>query len=334
MVAEADRVAALKRHLRDVLLEARPANGASPELRLRVLSVADARPRSRFAGFAVRVGWAAGSIAAGAAAILVLWFLGTRGVVPIEVPGRGALATPAAFDPTRTGLGIMPTVLPTLQWVPAIIAISAVIVAAWLVVRYRSRRSASGLIGVGLALAVALGAVGISQHPGFVWGSGAYAALIGLGVEQEPAPASGGVTTFYETAEPGGPIGVLVTLTNPGPLPIRLEGLVQPTPVSDFAPRWTALWLVSDPNAIGYPDNLRPFQPIEVAPEGTVDLYLIGRAGSCAIGPTFKVPSRDVGYVSNDRDIELAYSVFGLDRGGLFSLPFGIAEPVLNNCSG
>ncbi len=194
----------------------------------------------------------------------------------------------------------------------------------------------SGLIGVGVALGVALGAVGLSQHPGFEWRGGAYAALRGLEVKADPAPGSGGVTTFYETAEPRGSFVALVTLTNPGPLPIRLEGLAEPTPISDAVPRWTALWLGSDPQTIGGSlDQVRPFQPIDVAAQGTIDLYLVGHAGACAIGPTFSLSSGNVGgYVGGDRDIELAYSVFGLDRAGIFTLPFAVVEPVPNNCTG
>lgn len=332
----ADQELALERHIRDVLVASRPTGGAPLDLRVRVLSIADRAPRSRFARAVLGLGWlAAGSIAATSAVVLLLSVLATRGAAPVETPGSGATPTAVPFDPTRTGIGILSTVPSTLQWIPAIVTITAVVVAVWLIVRYRTRRRASSLIGTVLSLALALGALALSQHPGFVWGGGAYAPLVGLGAKQDPAPGSGGVTTFYETAEPRGAFGVLVTLTNPGPLPIRLEGLVQPAPIGVAGPQWTALWLGSDPDVIaGSLDHVRPFEPIEVAPNGTVDLYLIGRTGACAFGPTFQLSTGVGGYLSIDRDLELAYSVFGLERESVFTLPFAIAEPNSGTCSG
>ena len=337
-MTEPDRFVGLERQLRAVLSEARPSSGASDDLRRRVFAIADAPPRSRLGRFVLTAGWAAAGSVAAAAAVFVLWFLGTRGTAPIDVPGAGASAPPSTFEPTRTGLGILTTVVPTLQLVPAMVTLSAIAVAIWLVVRYRSRRRRSGLMGAVAAVAVALGAVAFSQHPGFEWRGGSYAAALGLSVQADPAPGSGGVTTFYETAEPRGPYAVLVTLTNPGPLPIRLEGLVQPAPDGYIGPRWVALWLATGPDGspgAGALTDARPFEPVEVAANGTVDLYLVGRAGSCAFGPTFSLGTSDVGgYVGGDRQIELAYSVFGLDRGGVFTLPFAVIEPVPNNCSG
>jgi hypothetical protein len=175
------------------------------------------------------------------------------------------------------------------------------------------------------------GAFGLSSVPGFEFGS-EWVAIQGLDVQAEAPRGSNGPGVYYVTAEPGGHFVVAFTVQNPGPLPIRLGGLVETLTPTTQAPRWTALWYTEYPGGIPGPLAASPFQPVEVAPGGSVVLYAVGRASPCAVGSAFALAdAANVGLAGRDNP-RLAYSVLGLSGISEIQLPFVVAAPTRPNC--
>lgn len=323
------------RALRAVLADQRPAGAAPAELRDRVLRIpAESRPGGRLEPFRAPAS-AAGRLAVlAAAAVLTIAVVATLASRPM-VPGPGTSPPPGgtaqAFDPSIEGMGIATAVVDTLSLVPWIVGVLGGVVLGGLAIRSERR----GRIGVlGLAIVVMAGALWLSSVRGFEMGYG-WGPSSGLDVRADAPPGSNGPDVLYVTAEPGGHFVVTLVVRNPGPLPIRVGGLVEDLAEGVLAPRWTALWLYTDA-AGGIPgrEAASPFSPVEVAPDGYVVLYAVGQASRCAFGPSFALADlENVGLVSRDNP-RLAYSVLGLSAASEIELPFVIAEPYQPNCPG
>lgn len=322
-----------ERALRDVLSDLRPMGPAPAVLRDRVMRIpAERRPAGRLHVMRSPVSVAGRLAVLAAAAVLAIAVLGTLASRP-TAQGPGASAVPSApaqtFDPAIEGIGIVTSVETTLQALPWLVAVAAGVVLGGIALR-------SGRRGRFAALAVAIvlvaGALGLSSVPGFEMG-GAWGGIQGLDVQAEAPRGSNGPGVYYVTAESGGHFVVAFTVRNPGPLAIRLGGLVEDLNPPPLAPRWTALWLYTDDvGGVPAPDAASPFQPVEVAPGGSVVLYAVGRASPCALGPTFALADvANVGLAGRGNP-RLAYSVFGLSGLSEIQLPVVIAEPHRPNC--
>ena len=327
--------------LRDMLEERHPVNGAPAELRERIACIPEVAPPRVTHGRSQRVARIAGGLAglAAAAAIVLLVFgaLASRPVVPDVGSAPAPDAPVSTFDPAIEGPGIVrpsneysppPDGLVFVPWVVA--AIGGVLLGAVALTGGRFRRLAA-LAGV---LILAVGAKGLSSHPGFETGS-AWGPRTGLDVQVEALSHSGGVDVWYVTAEPDGPIVFAFDVRNPGPLPIQLLGVVQDEfPTSSF-PRWTAVWLHEDANG-GLPavEGATPFRPVEVPPDGHVALYVVGRAGACAFGPSFRLEDVSDHASASSRQMQVAYAVLGLSSVGEVELRVALAQPQSEGCTG
>ena len=308
----------------------RPLLGAPPGLRQRILDVPTANRR-----FALGGGWAAlGASAVAAAACVAAWLVATR-QSPLSDAGSGPMASPVPWDPTLS-VGVISGVLPTLLVVPGSIALAAGFLAVrWMFRWWRQRRLGLLLPAVAWAV-IGAAAVALATQPGFVHGS-FHGAVQGVDVRVDAAPgSSGSVDTWYITARPGEPFAVALSITNPGPLPIRFEGLVEDLPARDTVSyRWTSVWLSSDPNSYGFKDHAVPFRPTVVEPGQEMPIFLVGRAGTCAFGRAFDPaapPANLPGYGGRGRDVRLAYSVLGLESTTELALRFELVQPQVSPC--
>jgi hypothetical protein len=318
---------AVELRLRETLLQLRPPDAAPDALRARVAAVPEARPRAWWRP-AARALAAALAVAGVAAAVIGLVAL-RPAFGPIEPAGPGA-NPPMPFDPMIEGPGILRSVASTLVVVPLVVATAIAVIGLRWALRERWH-----VLAIRLAIVAALaGGIGsLALHPGFVVGS-AYGPMIGYGLQVDPPPGSNYPPVWYETAEPGGPLVLVVTVRNPGPLPIQLDGLVETqTSATPLIQRWTALWLTSDPNTIGGIDHAVPFTPTVVEPQGELQVFLVGRSGLCAYGPGYTLASPVSGHITRDRELDFAFSVLGLQSSAPFELPVSLVEPYRDNCT-
>ena len=318
---------ALEVRLHALLAELRPTDGASAGLRARVLAIPDVSPRvSRFGSLRTL-----GALAAAAAVLtaVIITLASTTLILPRSPAGAPA-PTAGPFDPLLEGPGIIRSIVPTLTLVP----IGLAVLVAVLGLRWVLRRGLGMLYWrafIVVAAALMVGAVAL--QPGFGRGS-SYGPEIGYDLQVDGPPGSDTPATWYETAEPGGPLMLTFTLVNPGPLPIRLEGLIETqTAETPLIQRWTALWLGDDPNAFGSSlEHLVPFTPQTVAPMEELQVYLVGRAGMCAYGPGYTVETPVEGHSSRGRTLTFAYSALGLQSTAPMELRMQLVEPYRLGC--
>jgi hypothetical protein len=310
--------------IRAALAADQPLLGAPAGLHARVMAVPE--PSSVAIG---RRWWAIGlaaSLTIGAALVVRL-----GGLQLAAVPQAGGGPAPT-FDPAVEGVGVrFGSGIDTLHLAPGI-AIAVLVVVAFPRARrwWRDRRwrDALPLVAIGLVIA---GLLGLAEQPGFAWRDGMFGPVVGLGVSADPPPGSSdAVSTYYITAEPRTNVAFVVSITNTSALPIRLDGLVEDAVVEEqVGPYWTQLALPSDPHDLGPGfDKVVPFAPVVVQPGDQQLIYVVGRAGSCSFGPTFALDRPDIGgYLGAGRDLQLAYSIFGLEATSTFELPAEIVEP-------
>ena len=321
--------------LRARLGDLRPVEGAPDVLRSRVESVPERlgrqHPVRRLLG-----GHAGTLIVAGLAAAASLVLLAVAIRPGLIAPGPGGVAPTATFDPTVEGPGLLYGVVPTLVIVVGLVALVAVGLATGWIIRHSGIGGWTGAIRLAALGTLAVAAMAVALHPGFTWGDGVFGSVAGYSVQAEPPEGGDGAPVFYEAANPGDPLVVVVTVTNPGPLPIRLDGLVEdPMAPQTITTRWTAVATATDPGTDpNRLDQLQSFRPIVVEAGGKVNVYLVAKAGKCTFGPDFVEGSPGVGgYVSRGRDIRLAYSVFGLSSSAPFELPMHLVEPTREGCA-
>jgi hypothetical protein len=328
----------LEARLAAALSALRPVDGASASLRGQVEMIPDRHAyepllrrflRGSPAAFAV-----AGLVGIAAIALLVV------GLRPglLEPALNGARPpTRVPFDPTVEGPGLLFDVQQTLLIVPGTVVLVALGLAALQLYRHRGIRGWLDVLRLGVLAIVVAGAIGLAMHPGFEYQGGSLAPVLGYGVQADPPRGGDGAPVFYETVNPGDPLVLLVTITNPGPLPIRLDGLVEdPGRASTALPRWTAMTTSKDPYTI--PNSLADldaFQPKTVEPNGYLDVYLVSKTGPCVVGPSFSLAqSADLAMIIRDRKVLFGYSVLGLSSTAPYELPVNLAEPTRLNCPG
>jgi hypothetical protein len=323
-----EQLSAIELRVRRTLVYLRPADGAPAALRARVEAIPDAAlPRAWWQAPARTLAGAVTVIAVGAVVAALIAFRPTPG--PVTPVGPGA-APPTPFDPMIEGPGIIHSAASTLVVVPLVVAsVIAIIGLRW------ALRERWHMLAVRLAIVAVLagGVASLALEPGFERGS-AWGPVMGYDLQVEPPPGADYPTVWYETAEPGGPLVLVVTVRNPGPLPIQLDGLVETqTSATPLIQRWTALWLSSDPNTVGGVDNAVPFTPTLVAPQGELQVYLVGRSGLCAYGPGYTLASPVTVHTTRGRELRFSYSVLGLQSTAPFELPMSLVEPYRENCS-
>ena len=313
------------------LVEMRPGEPVPVALRDRVRAIPDRDGSLSAAGWLRRSLLITASIA-GLGGLLALAKL------PGLVEQAGALLPTRVLgvDPTIEGPGLITSMVPTLPIV-GFTAIGALVIIVISRIR-RNPRRLTDLVMAAFSAAFALAVAGLLAHPGpgdAGWnGFGPV-----LGFRQVDAPgvtdsAGQHLETLFEAARPREPFAIVFVVGNQGALPIRLEGVREdPNAASRIAPRWTALGVGSDPNAIGQPlEEVASFVPTDIAPGGYVVLYLIGKASACAIGAEPYAP--DQAFAVRGPDIDLAYSILGLTNTATYHMPLVIEEPILDGCTG
>ncbi len=316
----------LERTLRE-LLGAGDPGPASPQLRERVDGIPDTAPTRVRPRILSALGGLAGLAAAAA---ILLAVLGRP--TGVRVPPAGGVLRPGAaqnatFDPRLIGPGMVGAGVPT-EWVVALLMLAGVAVVAF-GVRLGARRGFVPIVVVAIAGLGAVQTLTVDVGPGPVTSSRA------LGMTfVSPAAGSSAKDVGYITAAPGEPFTILVSISNDGSMPIRLLGLHDPATADlVMVPRITAVWRDTAPNGGTQDmDMAVPLTPIDIAPHEFVVLYLVGRAGQCAFGPTYD-PSlaSTVGY-GGLGDLQVVYSVYGMPRTMLLRWPYEILEPQPSPC--
>ncbi len=316
----------LERELRTLLAGRRPGPAPLP-LRERVLGVTDTAPHVG-RGLASNVRPLLGLAAALVVLLGVGAILAWRTALPIQGPAASAAASApptAAFDPTLVGPGIVeaPGVAPVqalglvLFWILILAAIAA--------------RRRAGWAFVVAALLLPIAGLGLANVPGPVRGS-----FSGIGIATERAetpPGFGSHEVLYELAEPRAPYSFAFAVRNDGPLPLRIEGIIDPGGPDTQLPYATALWL----DAIPWPGSGgpgRPFTPVDLPPGEELVLHLVGRASPCAVGPTWD-PADTQGPETGgygQSDVTVRFSVLGWPRTADVQLPFDFYEPINVPC--
>ena len=273
-----------------------------------------------------------------AAAILlaVIGFTTIRYIGPGLGPGASAsgaaTSSPSAiespvgvFDPTLEGPGISATD----DLSPAIIVLPACAVLGLVAITGRGRRR---ILPAALAALLALWAVVGTFMPVTVgvhgWGPG-------LNVVPAPDVPGSAESLFYEIAPASGRFSMGLYLSTDGPLPLRIEGIESPS----FDHRdhflgmlWTAVWIDREPNG-GMTGPIRPFQPFDM-PRSGQSVWLVGRAGGCALGSAFDPSNPTVGGFQGIGDLEVRVNVLGWPRTVHLALPFRLVEPEPTSCLG
>jgi hypothetical protein len=267
----------------------------------------------------------AGVAVAAALVVAVAPLAGFR--TPWAGPGASPTAAPGTtFEPYLAGPGILagPSDDPGFLVLIGVLLLST----AALIVRGRRKvLPIAAVIGlVGYALVAAFAPVTLNDS--------------GFGTDlattmAEEAPASG-ETIVWEEAAPGEPSVVGLWLGFDAALPVTFDGVIEPASEEDrlpFYPTWHALWLdeqLGDGGSITKP--AKPFTPVELR-SPYVPIWLVGRAGMCAVGPAFDPADPDpaTAYAILDR-ITVQVRVLGWPRTIEYPLPFRLSEPMPDPC--
>jgi len=317
--------------LRAALVDLRPTDGAPATLRVRVAAVPD-RLASQGIGARIRAlatAPAALALVASAAAVLIV----AANVGRLAAPGTiGPGAGTSQLDPTLAGAGIVRFAIPALQVAGGLSMLAALVLG----LRWRSiggfeswRDMGRGALLIAL---VAVPALLLVEAPLRDYG-GSGGASLGAGVWVNPPPGADAPEARYVTAERGAPVIVFFDVTNGSALPVTLNGIVVGDATAGTGLQWTAAGLASFPNTFpNSVEQLRPFTPQELAPGDRVTLYLVGKAGSCAFGPTFTIDSPVTQYEAVDPHLQLSYSILGLASSSTFTMPMRLVQPNAPPC--
>ncbi|HYM84312.1 MAG TPA: hypothetical protein VEY67_09200, partial [Candidatus Dormibacteraeota bacterium] len=243
----------------------------------------------------------------------------------LSVPAGGPAGSPApspeaSFDPSLVGPGVAPAAEVGGYW--ALVLIGAGFLALW-AVAHRGRRRLITLVPAAVLLGWAL--IGsfdpVSVSPFFT--------APGLNVARAEMPPGVSLEQFYVIAAPRTPFSIgLGVQASAGLLPVRLEGIVGASDVVTAGPIWTAVWLDAEKNG-GSSGPATPFTPFGI--DGWAQsLWLVGRAGPCALGPSFDQHSTaSAGYASMVPILRL--SVLGWPRTVALTEPV-VVEPRADAC--
>ncbi len=263
--------------------------------------------------------WLASGIATVAVAAALLIVIGSLSVRPTPVgPGASAIPSPAAAGPLRPGEGVAGGgFVPVAQVLAGALAFIALV---RLALRATSR---------GVTIGAAVGAVAVIWMFANLGTSDALEHETGIsGVW--PGTIDGGTGDTFLTVNGDGPFTVMFTVTNVSRLPLTLEGLLptQVPPGHDppIGPRLVALGRYHEPYGT---EDIDPFVPMLLSPGASVDLGVLGYAGSCALASP---SSREgAGYTSIDSFL-VVYNQLTVRHTQTIALsdPINIWEP--DNC--
>jgi len=325
--------------LREALDELRPHGAAPAALRSRVLAIpTTVRVESGWRRLVrpVAVPVASAGLVATAAAIAILG-MATAPITLVDPVGGGEGQVPLGFDPSVEGMGLVAGVVPTAAIVGILLALAGGAAAARVFFSERAstnRGRATVVLGMLLlVLGVALARLDVGLSHGSVRAGP-------LNYVEDKAGVLHDEIVWISTAAPGEPTVGLVSLRNASPLPVRIEGFVVPPNNSDLiVGRPTGLWMPPGGPGYGAPslDELRPFEPVTLQQTEELNVYLAGRAGECAFGPSFDPAAEYAdgeagGYSYIGPRITVAYSVFGLTSTAEIDIEEIFAEPTRGGC--
>ena len=217
---------------------------------------------------------------AGAVAVVAIVILASTGIRPGGTGSGGTIpSSPAPYE-LKPGDGIAVNApVPLMQGVAGLLALGGLLVLAATTVD-RRKRVAAALASLAIAW-IGLN-VGTSDAVGFV--SGVSGLEDGrLGPETDGAPSALFVDATGDSA-----FTMYFTVTNTSRLPLELEGLAAPQPLPPgvvVPPRFVGVAVLPDTSVELATEPRVPFEPVTLAPGGSIDLAVLGMAGQCAISP-------------------------------------------------
>jgi hypothetical protein len=318
----------VERGVRALLERRRPTEAVPEALRAQILAIPDrGTTRVVLSRIPIRIGRGDLVGVAAAALFLVLLLSGALANAGIAPAPATPVGTPSAsgLDPNVTGVGLVGQASDGFAWLAVVT--TAAMAGLWSLAHRGWRR----LLLTAVALTVVASGVWLSNQGGIRQG-GLFGPTLGVDLHADPPAGSDGPSVYYVTAAARKPWTIVIGIYNESLLPIRLEGLVEESTADYPGPRWSAMWTEDDPVREGFPEDARPFVPRELAPGGYVNLFLVGRASACALGPSFRLDEADrVGYITTNM-VRLAYSVVGWPHVAAVDLPVLIAEPAADVC--
>lgn len=299
-----------ERSLRELLADRDP--GPAPERLRRAVVGVPAMPAG-----ARGAAWLAGLPGLAAAAIIVAVGIGLllrAGSAPQGSGGAPQPAPPASLEP---GMGLATATEPVLPVLILFLVLPAVgIILAW---RLRSRIGRLAIVSLMVALMVGYGSLAFIDVLSFRDGA-IIVAPATLDSETDGKP------THLALVKPGELFRVLLTVTNVSAVPVTLRGL-DPSLNDIHSPvaKFVGLGLLADPQEIN-PAAAVAFRPVELAPDGHVDVVVLLDAGPCATEP-----GQDVGSTGRDY-VPFVSSALGWERTTRVEMPFTVAVPIQENC--
>ena len=261
----------------------------------------------------VTVGRWVGTAAVGAlAAVLVLVVMTAHPTA--TGPGSAPLPTPSEPYTIQPGDGVVTgEYLPLAQGLVGLVAL-AILARACARTGIRSRRIAAAL-GV-LALVYVALTIGPSSAIGFASGVSGVDPGVNLG-------SNGGI---FVNADGDRPFTLYLTVTNTSRLPLEVLGLAEDSGTDDRLPRLVGLGVLSDTSIELSTTARLPFRSVALEPGESIDLAILGMAGSCAIHPS----AVGGGYTGIDR-VRIVYEQLTIRHWAAVRLLEGvkIAWPVL-----
>lgn len=320
----------LERELRE-LLRGRDPGPAPYGLRGRVDRVPEGHPVGRRASSQARSALLVVAGLAVAAALVVA----IAPLAGIREPWNGSGSSPVVsspatgvpFDPTLVGPGVMTE--PLTDPMPVVLAAGIFLAIAAFAIPGRRRVIPFALVAILVAYTVAA-----TQLPVSMQDSGYGQGLSTLMAEPRPPSRE---EILWQLAGPREPFSAGVWVSMDAAVPVTLEGIIETWTEEDRdpgRPTWRAVWLDEQGDSGGMTGPGTPFHPVEYRPGEHWPLWLVGRAGACALGPQFdpEHPEAATAYAEVEQ-ISAQVRVLGWPRTVTMALPFRLAEPLREQCS-
>ena len=230
----------------------------------------------------------------------------------LDSPGSGSFPANVPFDPVG-GSGLVPR---ENGWPVVLIPLALVLTAGWRV-RGLVGRGERLYLGAGF-VALAIAGVRLATYDSVAWTDGSFA--VGPASDARVGePTARGQTRVTFTVPPEGVLTFGFDVTNTGPLPITLRGLVSTDP--EFA--WGRIGAVGVPpsgEVTAEVERLRPLEPTIVAPGGKLFIVIAGIASPCALGrDNTDDPNSTGAYIL---PVDVVYDIVGIRRVTAVQLPF------------